>query len=64
MLVQNRRLPEGIVALAVVCTLAALVGTAVMSPRVERLMTSLRADGLSDTAAAMVGVRQLGSAFA
>jgi glutamate dehydrogenase len=32
--------------------------------RVERLIASLRADGLADTAAAMVGVRQLGSAFA
>jgi glutamate dehydrogenase len=32
--------------------------------RVERLMASLRADGLADTSAAMVGVRQLGSAFA
>ena len=32
--------------------------------RVERLMASLRADGMADTAAAMVGVRQLRSAFA
>ena len=32
--------------------------------RVERLVASLRADGMADTAAAMVGVRQLRSAFA
>jgi NAD-specific glutamate dehydrogenase len=32
--------------------------------RVERLVASLRADGVADTAAAMVGVRQLRSAFA
>ena len=32
--------------------------------RVERLVASLRADGIADTAAAMVGVRQVRSAFA
>jgi glutamate dehydrogenase len=32
--------------------------------RVERLVASLRADGMADTAAAMVGVRQMRSAFA
>ena len=37
---------------------------AVAVARVERLVASLRADGMADTAAAMVGVRQLRSAFA
>ena len=32
--------------------------------RVQRLVASLRADGMADTAAAMVGVRQVRSAFA
>jgi hypothetical protein len=32
--------------------------------RVQRLIASLRADGMADTAAAMVGVRQVRSAFA
>ena len=41
-----------------------LAERAVAVARVERLMASLRADGMADTAAAMVGVRQLGSAFA
>jgi hypothetical protein len=37
---------------------------AVAVARVERLVASLRADGVADTAAAMVGVRQMRSAFA
>jgi glutamate dehydrogenase len=41
-----------------------LAERAVPVARVERLVTSLRADGMADTAAAMVGVRQLRSAFA
>jgi hypothetical protein len=32
--------------------------------RVQRLVANLRADGMEDTAAAMVGVRQVRSAFA
>jgi glutamate dehydrogenase len=41
-----------------------LAERAVAVARVERLVASLRADGMADTAAAMVGVRQLRSAFA
>jgi glutamate dehydrogenase len=41
-----------------------LAERAVPVARVERLVASLRADGMADTAAAMVGVRQLRSAFA
>ncbi|HET6175055.1 MAG TPA: NAD-glutamate dehydrogenase [Gaiellales bacterium] len=41
-----------------------LAERAVAIARVERLVTSLRADGMEDTAAAMVGVRQVRSAFA
>ena len=41
-----------------------LAEKAVAVARVERLVASLRADGMADTAAAMVGVRQMRSAFA
>jgi glutamate dehydrogenase len=41
-----------------------LAERAVAVARVARLVASLRADGMADTAAAMVGVRQLRSAFA
>ena len=41
-----------------------LAERAVAVARVERLVASLRADGMADTAAAMVGVRQVRSAFA
>ena len=41
-----------------------LAERAVAVARVERLVASLRADGMADTAAAMVGVRQMRSAFA
>ena len=37
-----------------------LAERAVAVARVERLVASLRADGMADTAAAMVGVRQVG----
>ncbi|MDX6538186.1 MAG: glutamate dehydrogenase, partial [Gaiellales bacterium] len=41
-----------------------LAERAVALARVQRLIASLRADGMADTAAAMVGVRQVRSAFA
>jgi glutamate dehydrogenase len=41
-----------------------LAERAVALARVQRLVASLRADGMEDTAAAMVGVRQVRSAFA
>ena len=41
-----------------------LAERAVALARVQRLVASLRADGMADTAAAMVGVRQVRSAFA